>query len=492
MFIVRTHRVLVGLLFIGALGMVFQGAQAKELKPRYVQYEKPGALTPVPESPVREGLRHEKFQSISPAPDPLEKDGQQEQIPTPRGIGSMPSSEEAAPDPCEEEACPEECPEECLGIPYCGAPGRLWIRADYLMWWTSGTGLPPLVVAGPPGTPATEIPVVYGDSTQLAGGRSGVRMTVGGWLDRCHRWGIEADWLYLSGMSNHFEQTTTQGTQVGRPLFDLQKNELSYELADFVSVDADDFFDSTGFWLRYNLCCNENCGPTCGSCGSCGDAGCGECEEPSCGSCGEDCRKLYYCRTDLLAGYRYYVLGDRLTIHENLTTTEPEAFFSITDSFRTHNEFHGAEIGISQEVRRGRFGMNIIAKMALGSTRQIAYVNGFTLQATPEGTSTFNNGILATLPNIQGSPYTREQFTIIPQLGMELSYQLTCRLRGYVGYNIVYWSSVWRAGNQVNLFIDPRNFPPSPQPDRLPLPSFPGQNANFWAQGLNAGMEFRF
>ena len=400
------------------------------------------------------------------------------------GRVSAPAAEGAnlVTEQCDETGCTFE------GVPLCSPPGRFWIRADWMMWWTSGTALPPLVVAGPPGTPAAQIDVVYGDETVLTGGRSAVRMTIGGWLDGCHRWGIEADWLTLGGTSSHFDQSTTSTTQVGRPLYDLEKNTLSYELADFVAVDDSDYFNSTGVWLRYNLCCCGNCGECCNSC----DSGCSS--GPECGNCCDSCNQ-FYCRTDLLVGYRNYVLGDSLSIHETLNETTPvPTNFSITDSFRTRNEFNGNEIGLSTEMHRGRWGLNILAKMALGNTHQRAYINGFTQQTTQQNGQTvvnnYDNGIYATLSNI--NTYTRDQFTVIPQLAVEMSYQLTCRLRGYVGYDLLYWSSIWRAGDQIDLYIDPSNWPPTPLPNRLPLPTFPGQNSNFWAQGLNLGLELRF
>jgi hypothetical protein len=415
-------------------------------------------------------------------------EGTAEEIPAPAATEQAEStapSEEGAnlvTQQCDETGCTFE------GVPLCSPPGRFWVRADWMMWWTSGTALPPLVVAGPPDTPATQIEVVYGDQTVLTGGRSAVRMTIGGWIDACHRWGIEADWLTLSGASSNFSQTGTSTTIVGRPLFDLEHNELAYELADFVNVNESDNFSSTGVWVRYNLCC-------CGGCGECGascDSGCSS--GPDCGVGCNPCGQ-YYCRTDLLVGYRNYVLGDRLTINESETSATPvPTNFAITDSFRTRNEFNGNEIGLSTDLHRGRWGLNVLAKMAVGNTHQKAYINGFTRQTVTQNGQTvvtdFNNGIYATLSNI--NTYTKDQFTVIPQLAVEMSYQLTCRIRGFVGYNLLYWSPVWHAGDQIDLFIDPRNFAPTPSPDRLPLPTFPGQNSSFWAQGLNLGLEMRF
>ena len=80
---------------------------------------------------------------------------------------------------------------------------------------------------------------------------------------------------------------------------------------------------------------------------------------------------------------------------------------------------------------------------------------------------------------------------MIPQLGVELGYQVNCHWRAYVGYNVLFWGCVSRAADQIDLNLDPRNFPPS-QEGGLPFPAFPGRTSCFWAQGVNMGTEFRF
>src|SRR5262245_63873036 len=43
--------------------------------------------------------------------------------------------------PCTPACCPAECPDDKV----CGPPGRVWARADYLLWWVKGSPLPPLL-----------------------------------------------------------------------------------------------------------------------------------------------------------------------------------------------------------------------------------------------------------------------------------------------------------------------------------------------------------
>ena len=207
------------------------------------------------------------------------------------------------------------------GMALCSPPGRVWLRADYLMWWTSGTTLPPLVTTSPSTTPVSEAGVLptailYGDQTIINDVRSGFRTTIGMWLDSCHVWDLEFDYLNLGERANGYTATSTGDPILARPFFNVQTNQQASELVAYpgivegtVSVDAKDYFQSAGVLVSRNLC-SGNCG--CDPCDSCGDA-CG-------GSCGGSCGVplLYCCRTDLLAGFRYYNLSDRLGVHEAL------------------------------------------------------------------------------------------------------------------------------------------------------------------------------
>ncbi len=89
--------------------------------------------------------------------------------------------------------------------------------------------------------------------------------------------------------------------------------------------------------------------------------------------------------------------------------------------------------------------------------------------------------------------YTQDQFVVIPQLGLELGYQVTCHTRAYLGYNILYWGNVMRAGDQIDRNIDPRNWANAPDAaNALPFPQFLNRCSSFWAQGINLGVEVRF
>jgi hypothetical protein len=418
----------------------------------------------------------------------------------------------------------EECGSLC-GMPLCSPPGRFWLRTDAMMWWTNGIHLPPLVTSNSTGNsaaigqPGTQ--VLFGSptylneaqNTYLLGGRGGARITLGAWLDRCHRWGIEADWFTIAGASVDYSNFSNGNPATGRPFFSVEPTavaptppntttsggpptgetveivaenstvgNVTTSISGTVAAHDGDSFDAAGFLVRYNLCC---CG--CGSCGENGDAcNLGDCCDLN----------MNYCRTDFLFGYRHYSLRDNLTITESLDNRSTGFNFhtDIADNFSTHNDFNGADIGLSTELRRGRWSLNILSKMAIGNNRQTTDINGTTVVSQlngPPNPTFFPVGIYAVGTN--SGTYARDEFVVIPQLGLELGYQISCHTRAYLGYNLLYWGDVMRAGNQIDRNIDPRNWASAPDAaNALPFPQFPDRQSSFWAQGINLGAEVRF
>jgi hypothetical protein len=415
----------------------------------------------------------------------------------PLGIHDNASSPAPIPsDSVSANECAENCDSYC-GIPLCSPPGRFWMRADALLWWTNGTHLPSLVTTNqtlPPSLTNPGTVVAFGDATYLNDGRGGVRTTLGGWLDRCHRWGIEADWFSLSGRSIDYslDGISQLPPQVGRPFYNVspagqapdREVVVDPNTSGTVSVHNADSFGSAGVTGRFNLSCGG-----CGACDTCGDPGCRGCGEESCDLV--DCSGLCmdYSRIDLLFGYRHYSYNDGLTIHESLDHVLTATHSEIHDNFMCRNEFNGVELGLSTELRHGRWSVNILTKMALGMSRQMTDITGSTVFTNQGGSIVYSEGVFAGRYNI-GS-YRSDQFVVIPQLGLELGYQMTTHTRAFIGYNLLYWGNVIKAGNQVDLNLDPRNFPGSTETG-MQFPQFLNRTTAFWAQGINLGAEIRF
>ena len=89
--------------------------------------------------------------------------------------------------------------------------------------------------------------------------------------------------------------------------------------------------------------------------------------------------------------------------------------------------------------------------------------------------------------------YTNDEFAVVPEIGLRVGAQLTDRVRAFVGYNFIYWSSVARAGDQIDLRVNPNLIPPQTPPVTGPLVPAPRTvSTDYWLQGISVGGEVRF
>jgi hypothetical protein len=103
---------------------------------------------------------------------------------------------------------------------------------------------------------------------------------------------------------------------------------------------------------------------------------------------------------------------------------------------------------------------------------------------------TSSAGLLAQASN--SGQYERNQFTLLPELGLNLGFAVTPRLRVVGGYSLLYWGAVARAGNQIDLNLVPSQFPPPQNPTANHFPAFPFATTDYWAQGFSLGLDYRF
>jgi hypothetical protein len=190
-------------------------------------------------------------------------------------------------------------------------------------------------------------------------------------------------------------------------------------------------------------------------------------------------------RMELTGGYRYLKLHDQLRITENLTSTSPAGTFNMFDDFQTDNQFHGVELGMLLQTRRGRWTMDWVSRIGIGSTSGTSLIAG---QTSINGAPSVNGALLAQSSNI--GTFDTSDFAMTPELGLMLGFDLTPRFRLIAGYSMIYWSRVLRAGDQIDREINPNLIPPPISP--LVGPLRPEQNfvwSDYWAQGLSVGLE---
>lgn len=361
-----------------------------------------------------------------------------------------------------------------------GDDHRIWGSGEYLLWWVKNAPLPvPLVTTGDPnvgfplvssagaiGQPGTR--VLFGGSDASFGAFSGMRFTIGGWLDCGRVVGVEGSGFLLERRTNQF---ATGSDALGNPplylpAFNVQDGaERAVAISDPVRQYSGDVFVTSTLQLwgaEFNGVLNV--------------------------------WRRTGLEVTLLAGVRYADLTENLNIHN---TTNDLLFVTTTvlnDHFSTRNQFYGGQLGGRVSWQRDRFSVDVTGKVALGATHQVVNIQGDITQSGPGAFApgTFAGGLYAQPTNI--GRRTANEFTVLPAVGLKLGYQITPRLRAYAGYDFMYWNQVARPGNQID-----RNINQSQSPifgggalvgQASPTPLF--DRTDFWVHGMNFGLEFRY
>jgi hypothetical protein len=363
----------------------------------------------------------------------------------------------------------------------------VWASTDYLLWWTKGAAIPPLVVSNLPAAHTSGIgpdtTILLGNSNINYGATSGVRFALGFWIDDNQTVGLEGGGLFLDARSNNFSAGNgngfiTGGPTIERPFFDVVRGIESSELVDgfaFKTGIVNAQFSSRLAGGEINGIFN------------------------ACSGCGY--------RVDLLAGFRYLQLNDGLGITENSSVVLNIPFqggntFALLDQFDTTNRFYGGQFGVRGEVRHGRLVAEFTAKLALGTVDEIVDINGGSILRFTGGLvapssvppTTVVGGLLALPTNI--GHHTQSRFAAMPEAGLNVGYQLMDCLRVYVGYDLLYLSNAVRPGDQIDLGINTSQVGAlhgNPSANVSPArPAFSFNQTDFWAQGIRFGVALRF
>jgi hypothetical protein len=364
-------------------------------------------------------------------------------------------------------------------VPHASGPAEpphscFYGSAEYLLWWTQGQRVPPLVTTGTAssqgilGNPGTV--VLFGGDSIGTGARSGGRFTLGFWMDDEQKTAIEGSFLLLGQRSFSFAANSSMYPLLARPFFNLNTGTEFREAATTpgISVGQVAVDNPSRLWgaelnLRCNLCC-----------------GC-------------------WGRLDLIGGFRYLELDEGINITESLIALPASGLpagtnIVVSDRFSTRNQFYGAQTGLDYEISRGRWSLDLRGKLALGETHQDVNIGGNQVIITPNGAVTTANGGLLALASNSGH-FVRDRFAVMPELGVTLGYQLKDWCRLTLGYNFLYWSSVVRPGDQIDRVIDVSQIPNSglnTPSTGFARPTATVRDAGFWVQGISFGVEFRY
>jgi hypothetical protein len=362
--------------------------------------------------------------------------------------------------------------EECLAGT-CPSEPLMWVRGEYLLWWTKGMDTPPLATTSPAGTlqddagvlGSLNTRVLFGGGDLLDDVRSGGRVTLGMWLDPCFTTGLELSYLGLGEESAEFHGSNDDFNILARPFFNVVTGAEDARLIVFpdlvegsLAIDASSEFQSAEALLR------RRAAPTCWS------------------------------DVDYLFGYRYAQLEDHVGIAESTESlAEPTVgtTFQLNDRFETQNRFHGGQVGVrlSSQATPCWF-VEFVGKLALGNTLSRTTIGGQTIVTVPDDNpATQRSGLLAQGTNI-GS-YETSEISTITEAGVTLRRQLPYGWSLNVGYSFLFWTDVVRAGSQIDRGVNTSQIPPGTLVGD-PRPAFRAVTDDFWAQGLNFGLDFRY
>ena len=119
--------------------------------------------------------------------------------------------------------------------------GRLWARAEYLVWATEGQYLPPLVTTSPPETPPDDAgvlgqagtSVLFGDDRVNNDMISGGRFTLGFWRDFGQTSGVQVTYFGLVDQNVGYYSSEQDETIIARPFLDITNGQPDRELVAY-------------------------------------------------------------------------------------------------------------------------------------------------------------------------------------------------------------------------------------------------------------------
>jgi hypothetical protein len=201
-------------------------------------------------------------------------------------------------------------------------------------------------------------------------------------------------------------------------------------------------------------------------------------------------------RVDALAGLRYMHLRESLSITESLTSTNPAgtvpvgSTVTVTDLFRTQNNYYGGQIGLTGEVRVGRVVGGFRALWGLGEIHRDVLVAGTTGLTVPGQLPVTSPGGVLALPS-NSTHSLSDQLAFASEYDASVGYQITDHVKVSVGYALFYLTHAVRPGGQIDTTVDPSQFPPAVG-TTTGRPQFALHTTNFWLQGVSFGVELRY
>jgi len=325
----------------------------------------------------------------------------------------------------------------------CGYP---WYgRSEVLYFWMPGQSIPgstnlgstgsSIAVPGFSSVSLNSVIPYYNDI--IAASHLGGRLTLGRWLDEDQYWGVEA--------------TIWSAYQAPQPIYSSGGPATAASAAQISSISSLLGIGEAQAKALLKTFSGKNTVGTITGIGS-----------------GELNLRHEFCRSpnghvDILLGFRAFDLSDAMAV------INTQDVVLVT----TQNVFLGGQIGVEGEFNIHRLFIDGWGKFALGNNHEVA-------SAGSNSTATGTVSSFSSFASNQGSA-SRNEFTGLGEAGLAAGFQLGSHARVFASYTIVYLNNAARPSSQINNFLG-----------TSPSGTFSFGNGSFWAQGVGAGLEFRF
>jgi hypothetical protein len=368
-------------------------------------------------------------------------------------------------------------------LAYPGGPRgpQCWVGVDYLLYWTRHAPLPiPIATVGPAagfgiiGTPGVQ--TILGSDEFNFHTFSGVRVSGGWWITENQTAGLEASLFVLP--KKILDSPTIVGTDIlptlARPFVDTAQNRQNSRLLTRPNTFAGGIRAEATQTLW-----------------------------------GADVEAVWRCfdrgglmTIDYLSGFRFLSLEESLVIDDfaaalangvvdfNGQQFRQPAVTFLQDRFSTTNRFYGWTSGFRVNANYEAITLGVTGKLGLGNMRQQIRVDGSTgfIGGANPNLQTTGGAFYATGAN--SGKFNHDEFSVLPELAMNLSVQVTRCLTLNLGYSYLSVTKVVRPGDQLSPFVNSTLIPTGqnfgahfgPQ-----TPGLPFATSTYWAQGFNFG-----
>lgn len=356
---------------------------------------------------------------------------------------------------------------------------RFWIGAEYLYWKIKDSPEPiPLVYKAPTEVPA---PVLGSPGTEVVLGgkkiqnkwRSGGRFALGYWFDNADGLGAELNYFFLPEASKR--QTVSSNGSLNSTLLSIPFFNVVTAQESSTGLARPGLFSGTATLKLSNKMQGAELNVL-------GILPC---------VCGMN--------VTAIGGFRFWNFKEHLAFDTSSPFVIPPIdIFRTKDRFNVENNFYGGQLGLLLAGDYCDFFISVKGKLALGVMCSKVNINGHlkTNDFDAGGVvQTFPGGYFALPTNI--GRHARTKFAVIPELNLNLGYQVCDFLTFEVGYTCLYVNEVFFAGKQIDPDINPTQSPAftGNVPAVLVGKAAPRGNPkseSLWVQGFNVGFGFQF